>query len=82
MNGFICDSKIDRNIATSSILMELKFLHGVADYKGLPRSRWIIKSVLLKDKDGQFEACGVCNSMSPNLVSGSNGLLHEDKVVV
>jgi hypothetical protein len=62
--------------------VELKFLHGVADYKGLPRSRWITKSIPLKDEDGQFEACGVCNSVSPNLVIGSNGPLHEDKVAV
>lgn len=73
---------MERDIATSSILMEPKLPNGVADYKGLLRCCRIIKFVLLKDDDDESVVVGVCHSVFFDLVGGNEGPLGLNKVAV
>ena len=66
---------MEGDIAASAILVDLILLSNVADCKGLPRSQWITKCVLLKDNNGDTVAISVCYSVCPNLVLGRNGPL-------
>jgi hypothetical protein len=63
---------MEGDIATSIILVDSELPNSVADYKGLPRCRWITKSVLLKDNNGEFVVVSVCHSVSSDLVVGSD----------
>jgi hypothetical protein len=73
---------MEGNIATSAILMDPVLPIGVVDYEGLPRSQWITKCVLLKEDNSDSVAFGICHSVCPNLVLGSDGPLGPTKVVV
>ena len=66
----------------STILVDPVFPSGVAECEGLPRSKWITKCVLLKDDNGSSVAIGVCHSVCPKLVLGSDGPLGPSRVAV
>jgi hypothetical protein len=69
---------MEGDIAASAILVDPVLPIGIVDCEGLPRSQWITKCMLLND----FVAFGVCHSVCPNLVLGSDGPLGPTKVVV
>jgi hypothetical protein len=73
---------MEGNIAASAILVELVLLSGVVDCEGLSRSKWITKCVLLKYKNGDHVAIGVCHSVCPDLVLNSDGPLGLSRVDV
>jgi hypothetical protein len=73
---------MEGDIAASAILVDLVLPSGVTGCKGLSRSEWLTKYVLLKDDNGGSVAIGVCHSVCPNLVLGSNGPLDPSRVVV
>lgn len=64
---------MDGDVAASSILVDPKHLHGIADCKELPRCSWITKFVLL---------IGIYHNVSPELIIGSQGPLGEGKVAI
>ena len=59
---------MEGDIVASAILVDPILPLGVVECKGLPRSQWIMKCVLLKDDNGDSVAFGVCHSVCPNLV--------------
>jgi hypothetical protein len=73
---------MEGDIAASAILIDLVLSLGVAKCEGLPRSKWITKCMLLKDNNGVTVAIGVCHSVCPDLVLGSDGPLGSNRVVV
>jgi hypothetical protein len=73
---------MEGDIAASAFLVDPVLPSGVAECKGLPRSQWITKSVLLKDDNGGFVAIGVCHSVYPKLVLSSEGPLGPSRVAV
>jgi hypothetical protein len=73
---------MEGDIAASAILVEPVLPSRVADCEGLPRSKWITKCVLLKDNNGDHVAIGICHSMCPDLVFGSDGPLGLSRVAV
>jgi hypothetical protein len=73
---------MEGDIAASAILVDPVLPSGVADCEGLPRSQWITKCMLLKDDNGGSLAIGVCHSVCPNLVLGSDGPLGPSRVAV
>jgi hypothetical protein len=73
---------MEGDIAASAILVDPVLPSGVADCEGLPRSQWITKCVLLEDNNGGSLAIGVCHSVCPNLVLGSDGPLGPSRVAV
>jgi hypothetical protein len=73
---------MEGDIATSAILVDPVLPLGVADCEGLLRSQWIMKCVLLKDNNDDSVAIGVCHSVCPNLVLGSDGPLGLSRVAV
>jgi hypothetical protein len=73
---------MEGDIATSAILVDPVLPLGVADCEGLLRSQWIMKCVLLKDNNDDSVAFGVCHSVCPNLVLGSDGPLGLSRVAV
>jgi hypothetical protein len=73
---------MEGDIAASAILMDPVLPSGVADCEGLPRSQWITKCVLLKDDNAGSVAIGVCHSVCPKLVLGSDGPLGPSRVAV
>jgi hypothetical protein len=66
---------MEGDIAASAILVDPVLPSGIADCEGPPRSQWITKRVLLKDSDDDSVDIGVCHSVCPNLVLGSDGPL-------
>ena len=73
---------MEGDIAASAILIDPIFPSGVVECEGLPRSEWIMKYVLLKDDNASSVAFGVCHSVYPKLVLGSDGPLDPSRVVV
>jgi hypothetical protein len=73
---------MEGDIAASAILVDPVLPSGVTDCEGLPRSQWITKCVLLMDDNGGSVAIGVCHSVCPKLVLGSDGPLGPRKVAV
>ena len=73
---------MEGDIAASAIFVEPILPSGVADCKGLPRSKWITKCMLLKDNNGDHVAIGVYHSVCLDLVLGSDGPLGLSKVAV
>jgi hypothetical protein len=73
---------MEGDIAASTILMDPILPSGVAECEGLLRSQWITKCVLLKDDNAGFVAIGVCHSVYPKLVLGSDGPLGPSRVAV
>jgi hypothetical protein len=73
---------MERDIAASTILVDPVLPLVVVDCEGLPRSQWITKCVFLKDDNGDSVAFGVCRSVCPNLVLGSDGPLGPSRVAI
>jgi hypothetical protein len=73
---------MEGDIAASAILVDLVLPSGIAECEGLPRSQWITKCVLLKDDNAGAVAIGVCHSVCPKLVLGSDGPLGPSRVAV
>jgi hypothetical protein len=73
---------MEGDIAASTILVDPVLPIGVVDCEGLPRSQWITKCVLLKDDNSDSIAFGICHSVCPNLVLGSDGPLGPTRVAV
>jgi hypothetical protein len=73
---------MEGDIAAFAILVDPVLPSGVAECEGLPRSQWITKCVLLKDDNAGSVAIGVCHSVCPKLVLGSDGPLGSSRVVV
>jgi hypothetical protein len=73
---------MEGDIAASAILVDPVLPSGVAECEGLPRCQWITKCVLLKDDNAGAVAIGVCHSVCPKLVLGSDGPLGPSRVAV
>jgi hypothetical protein len=73
---------MEGDIVAFAILLDPILPSGVAECEGLPRSQWITKCVLLKDDNAGSVAIGVCHSVCPKLVLGSDGPLGLSRVAV
>jgi hypothetical protein len=73
---------MEGDIAASAILVDPVLPSDIADYKGLPRSQWITKCVLLKDDNAGSVAIGICHNVCSKLVLGSDGPLGPSRVAV
>jgi hypothetical protein len=73
---------MDKDIVAFAFLVDPVLLSGIANCEGLLRCRWITKCVLLKDNNDGYVAIGICHSVCPDLVVGSNGPLSISKIAV